>query len=86
MPCTFRVENVCNGNPETTVWCHSNEDRHGKGKGLKAHDCFGAWGCSSCHDWYDRGRDPSRPEVFAVAKDRTLYLLFQQRLIQVRST
>lgn len=52
-PCTFRIPGVCRGDYETTCWCHSNEQRHGKGVGKKAHDLFGAIGCKECHDWYD---------------------------------
>lgn len=51
--CTINLEGVCNYNSETVVWCHSNESKHGKGMGLKAHDEYGAYGCSSCHAVYD---------------------------------
>jgi hypothetical protein len=47
--CTFRIVGVCNWNPETTVWCHSNESVDGKGAGLKARDEEGAYGsCVPC--------------------------------------
>lgn len=52
-PCTMRLPGVCNHNPETTVWAHSNEGEDGKGMGIKAHDIFGAYMCSACHDEYD---------------------------------
>lgn len=32
---------------------HSNLPEHGKGVGLKAHDCFHAALCPSCHRWLD---------------------------------
>jgi hypothetical protein len=80
--CTFRVPGVCNRNPETTVWCHSNESEHGKGVGCKSHDPHGAFGCSACHDWYDRTRDPQRQEVFRRAKDRTYYVIFKNKLVR----
>jgi hypothetical protein len=83
MPCTFRVDEVCNHDDATTVWAHSNEERHGKGKGLKAHDCFGAWACFSCHEWYDRNRGPVRDAAFARARDRTLYELFARGKLKV---
>lgn len=54
-PCTARFPGICNGNPETTVWCHLNGRRFGKGMGLKAHDVLGFDGCSSCHAYYDTG-------------------------------
>lgn len=83
--CMMRVPGVCNGRTDTTVWAHSNFDRHGKGKGLKAHDCFGAWACMACHDWLDRTRDPERQEVFDRARDRTLYVLFRDGRLKVTS-
>jgi Protein of unknown function (DUF1364) len=56
--CTLRFPDVCNFNPETTVFCHSNRISDGKGMGMKAR--IGAYGCSDCHDVLD-GRAP-RPE------------------------
>lgn len=53
--CTFRILGICNWNPETTVWCHSNESIDGKGAGLKSRDEEGAYGCSACHYYYDGG-------------------------------
>ena len=53
--CTLRFPEVCNGNPETTVWCHSNRLADGKGMGLKARDEEGCYGCSACHAWLDGG-------------------------------
>jgi hypothetical protein len=57
--CQLRIPGVCNGNPETVVWCHLNGQEYGKGMGHKAHDLFGFYGCSACHDVYDgRARIP----------------------------
>lgn len=66
----------CNGNPETSVWCHSNELRHGKGKGVKAHDLFGFIGCSGCNSWYDDGPAPreEKQEAFWRAWEASLIL------------
>lgn len=47
------------GNPNA-CWCHSNKYRHGKGRGIKAHDIFGFYGCLKCHDWFD-GRSKEQP-------------------------
>lgn len=47
----------CNYNPETTVFCHLNEQFAGKGMGIKAVD-IGFMACSDCHDIYDRRRQP----------------------------
>ena len=54
-PCQLRLPGICNGNPETTVWCHLNGQ--GKGMGLKTHDPLGFFGCSACHAAYDQGKD-----------------------------
>lgn len=83
--CAFNVPGVCPLIPAdpTVVWCHSNEEDHGKGKSLKAHDCFGAFGCVHCHNWYDRTRDPRRAEIFRKAKDRTMYRLFAKGALKV---
>lgn len=54
-PCTARFPGICNGNAETTVWCHLNGHAFGKGAGIKAHDILGFQGCSSCHAYYDVG-------------------------------
>lgn len=58
--CTIRLPQICNFNPETTVLCHPNTHRAGKGKGLKAADELGAYGCSDCHAVLDGNR--ARPE------------------------
>src|SRR5687768_11668022 len=52
--CQIRIPGVCNFNPETTVWCHGNGSAAGKGMWMKANDILGSYGCSSCHDVYDR--------------------------------
>jgi len=53
--CTLRFPGICNRNPETTAWCHSNRLEDGKGMGLKAPDHHGCYGCSECHAWLDGG-------------------------------
>lgn len=53
--CTLRFPGICNRNPETTAWCHSNRLEDGKGMGLKAPDHHGCYGCSDCHAWLDGG-------------------------------
>lgn len=52
--CTLRFPG-CNFDPATTVWCHSNHARDGKGMGLKARDEEGCYGCSACHAFLDGG-------------------------------
>jgi hypothetical protein len=45
----------CGNDDGTIVAAHSNQSRHGKGLGLKAHDCFVAFLCAHCHHWLDQG-------------------------------
>ncbi|MEY8194471.1 MAG: DUF1364 family protein [Cycloclasticus sp.] len=66
--CTLLIPGICNGDPTTSVWAHSNLGRHGKGKGIKAHDFFGAIACSDCHDAVDGRRNDLTQE------DRVIYL------------
>lgn len=88
-PCMVNVPGVCNRDPATTVWAHSNQLRHGKGKGIKAHDIFGALACSSCHDFIDgRSRAGYRGAVepvtyWQIAHERTILYLFERGLVGV---
>lgn len=52
--CQIRIPDVCNHDNRTTVWCHANGMAAGKGVGMKSHDILGSYGCSACHDVYDR--------------------------------
>ena len=75
---------------------HSNLDEHGKGKGLKAHDCFWAALCFACHAWLDnsggRAFDPSgrfhwdrdgKREMFLRAMHKTWLLLWQTGKLRI---
>lgn len=55
--CTMLIPGICNGDPATTVLCHSNRLADGKGMGLKAPDTEACYACSACHDVLD-GRRP----------------------------
>jgi hypothetical protein len=84
--CTLRFPGICNRNPETTVWCHSNLLRDGKGMGLKAPDEQGCYGCSDCHAWLDGGYAGHVPrEVvdarFDAARDESREILIDLGLI-----
>lgn len=61
--CTIQLFPYCNGNPETTVFCHAPSEA--KGMGIKSPDWWGADGCSDCHDIVDgrRNVDVSNDEV-----------------------
>lgn len=65
-PCLLRVPNVCMGNTETTVSCHSNLGVHGKGGTRKADDHYSVWGCMACHRWLDQDKRPSYEEKAAT--------------------
>lgn len=57
---------------------HSNLGEHGKGKGLKAHDCFWAALCDRCHKWFDNqgglGKDPTGMYENTAADKRVAFL------------
>lgn len=88
--CTINLEGVCNYDPDTVVWCHSNQSAHGKGMGLKANDEYGAYGCSSCHKIYDR--QAKRPdhlslddveEAFTLAMEKSRAILVSKNLVSL---
>jgi hypothetical protein len=54
-PCMVPWKGYRFHDPRTVVWCHSNMSLHGKGKSVKAHDCFGFFGCMLCHHDIDQG-------------------------------
>ena len=56
--CLLRVPRYCQGGTDTTVACHSNLLRDGKGKGIKAHDWCIAFGCGPCHWFIDQSSAP----------------------------
>jgi hypothetical protein len=84
-PCMFNIPGVCNGRTDTTVWCHSNNYTDGKGARLKAHDCFGAFGCFECHRWYDQGPAPKKEkqEAFELAFRNTILFCWTNGLFSV---
>lgn len=83
-PCFVRLWK-CDGRANV-VAAHSNRQRHGKGRGIKAHDCFIAFACHSCHYKIDQGNELTR-EQRADAWERgfegTLLHLWRSGLIQV---
>lgn len=64
--CYLRIPSVCIGGIQTIVPCHSNQSRHGKAMGLKAHDEFTVPGCYACHAQIDQGGLFSREEKFEI--------------------
>lgn len=84
--CTINFPGVCNNNPETVVAAHSNQLRHGKGGGLKAHDCYIAWACYACHMELDQGnkfRYDEKNEYWQKGFEKTILQMFLQQLIKV---
>ena len=76
---------LCNYDPDTVVWCHSNFGEHGKGYGIKAHDIFGFYGCSGCHDWLDNGKWVAEEKrfLFSLAHARSLLRLIEKGIVKV---
>lgn len=87
--CQIRMPFVCNHNPETTVWCHAIGQSSGKKIGGKSHDALGAYGCSDCHDVYDRRRfvdHLTRNEIelaFHEGHQRSLQILIEKGLVKI---
>lgn len=50
-PCKLRIEGVCTGGGEDTVFAHIR-DRH-TGRSIKASDTSGADACFACHEVFD---------------------------------
>lgn len=74
----------CNGRKETVSACHSDEQVHGKGVGIKAHDIFIFFGCAGCHQWYGSSEIPraEKREAFHYAHARTIQRLKDRDLLK----
>ncbi len=59
----------CGIHDGTIVWAHSNQIRHGKGKGIKANDIFGAYLCYKCHAEFDQGKNLTKEERRNLFRD-----------------
>ena len=83
--CTMRIPGICNGDPSTTVWAHSNMGIHGKGKSVKASDVFGCFACEACHRWLDSGSTGRAEKVTAFydAMSRSWQILIDMGIIKV---
>lgn len=72
------------GRYKPSVPAHANWQEYGKGAGLKAHDCFIAFVCPSCHDVIDgragRLTQDEQKAKWLAAHIKTLVLVFQHRL------
>ena len=80
--CSLRLINICNGNPETTIFCHVNTVF--KGVGIKSPDLFGVYGCSSCHDALDgKAKSAVDPQDILDAMVETQMKLVEKGLITI---
>ena len=87
--CMIQIREICRQRTDTVVFCHSNEEIHGTGVGLKSREIFGAYGCQDCHDVYDRRRPApggmSKAEIreyFHNGNARTVHILIEKGLIK----
>ena len=65
----------CGIDDGTVCGAHSNQSKHGKGRGIKASDVFCASLCHSCHMEVDQGRSMTRADrefVWNEAHRRTV--------------
>lgn len=84
--CQINIPGVCTNNPETVVAAHSNQLKHGKGGGLKAHDCYIAWACYDCHMELDQGhklRYEDKLEYWQRGFEKTVLQMWLLGLIKV---
>ena len=84
--CTIQLYPYCNGNTETTVFCHANSEDKGLAK--KRPDWWGADGCSACHDIVDGRKKTDIPsheikDCFTRGIYRTLRRRIEQGLIKI---
>lgn len=73
----------CGIDDGTVVGAHSNQAKHGKGRGIKASDQYCASLCHVCHYEVDQGRSMSRKEretVWERAHEKTVRELVRLNL------
>ena len=70
----------------TVIAAHSNQQRDGKGTGIKSHDYRISALCNKCHMELDQGRTMSKAERIELWEDahrRTIGALFEYGLLKV---
>jgi hypothetical protein len=65
-PCYLAIPGCCRNDIASVVPAHSNQLRHGKGKGIKALDVYTVPACRDCHSELDQGKRFTREEKFAI--------------------
>lgn len=85
--CTLQLPGICEGHSYRGCEpAHANSSRYGKGMSIKAHDCFFAAGCHSCHAELDQGKRFSKEEkldFWQRAYERTMLICFQNGWLKV---
>jgi len=78
---------ICGIEDGTVVAAHSNQLRHGKGRGIKANDWAIAALCFRCHSEIDQGsklNKSERVENWQSAFEKTIAQLFERGILNVR--
>lgn len=85
--CQVQIPGVCQTYSEHGCEpAHSNQQRHGKGMGHKADDCFHAAACHACHAELDQGRKLTKVErrdYWQAGFERTLRLYWANGWVRV---
>lgn len=68
-PCYLLLPGVHYHDQASVVGCHSNQQQHGKGMGLKALDIYTVPGCAACHRELDQGQRFTKAEKFELWDD-----------------
>ena len=79
--CTLRLD-VCNYDPETTVFCHIKSPDNGMGL-KQSKDFWGVFACSNCHDVLDR-RQPTKMGIHLILERVIAGLYETQKVLQIR--
>ena len=77
----------CGSKDGTIVAAHSNQQRDGKGMGIKAHDYRIAALCMTCHHELDQGSNMSKDErrqMWEEAHRKTIGWLFDNGYLKVK--
>ena len=79
---------LCGAQDGTVVAAHSNQQRDGKGTGIKASDAAIAALCYNCHTMIDQGSKLSKKERFDIwelAHRKTMRWLIENEVLIVNS-
>lgn len=81
--CTLQIVGVCNGNPETVVFCHFPDESHGIS--LKSDDLSGGFGCFACHQAIDlhKVEEEDREWYMRRSQTRTMRRLVERGVVKI---